>query len=185
MKKTNIIIIAFIILILAFIAAGLIVAFRKPKVSEQARITIPPVKVFSKGQVSFSYPREWEIKDIPTIEGLISVQVFDPKENVVFVASSNNKFSDSEVKGDLRYEKELALGGVQGKERLWESKEMQSAIFRADEFEFQKRHYRFEMFSALSRRLLAEQRWREILASVKFQESSEEGIKAEPAGTMN
>ena len=185
MKKYNLIVVIAIIFVVIVILAGLIIAFRKPKVSEQARITVPPVKVFSKGQVSFSYPREWEIKDIPTIEGLISVQVFDPKENVVFVASSNNKFSDSEVKGDLRYEKELALGGVKGKERLWESKEMQSAIFRADNFEFQKRHYRFEIFSSLSRRLLAEQRWREILASVKFQESAEEGIKAEPAGTTN
>ena len=136
MKKTNIIIIALIILILAAIFAGLIIAFRKPKVSEQARITIPPVKVFSKGQVSFSYPREWELKDIPTVEGLISVQVFDPKENVVFAASSNDKFSDSEVKGDLKSEKEMTLAGIKGKERAWESKEMQSVIFRADGFEF-------------------------------------------------
>ena len=181
MKKTNIIIITLIIIILAFIAAGLIIAFRKPKVSEQARITISPVKVFSKGQVSFSYPREWELKDMPTVEGLISVQVFDPKENVVFVVSSNDKFSDSEVKGDLKYEKELMLDNVEGKERAWESKETQSVIFRADGFEFQKRHYRFEMFSSLSRKLLAEKVWRETLASVKFQESTKEGIKAEPA----
>lgn len=180
MKKTNIILIILIALILVFIVIGLIIAFRKPKVSEQARITIPPVKVFSKGQVSFSYPREWELKDIPTVEGLISVQVFDPKENVVFVASSNDKFSDSEVKGDLKYEKELMLDNVKGKERVWESKETQSVIYRADGFEFQKRHYRFEMFSSLSRKLLAEKVWRETLASVKFAESIKEGIKAEP-----
>lgn len=181
MKKTNIILIAFIILILAFIATGLIIAFRKPKINEQARITIPPVKVFNKGQVSFSYPREWELKDIPTAEGLISVQVFDPKENVVFVASSNDKFSDSEVKGDLKSEKEMTLAGVKGKERVWESKETQAVIYRADGFEFQKRHYRFEIFSPLSRKLLAEKFWRETLASVKFAESIKEGIKAEPA----
>lgn len=180
MKKYNFIIIALIIAVIVVIGIMVIYAFRKPKVSEQARITIPSVKVFSKGQVSFSYPREWELKDIPTVEGLISVQVFDPKENVVFVASSNDKFSDSEVKGDLKYEKELTLDNVKGKERAWESKETQSVIYRAGGFEFQKRHYRFEMFSSLSRKLLAEQRWREILASVNFAESAAEGIKAEP-----
>lgn len=121
------------------------------------------------------------MNDIPAAEGMISAQVSDPKDMIVFVASSNRSYGDPKVNGEIKYNKDITLGGVAGKERLWEDMNSQAAIFRADNFRFQDRYYRFEMFSNLSRKVKAEKVWREILDSVRFAESNKEEIKAEPA----
>ncbi|MEK7098034.1 MAG: hypothetical protein AAB906_04255, partial [Patescibacteria group bacterium] len=100
---------------------------------------------------------------------------------IVFAASSNKSYSDPSVNGEPKYNKDITLNNIAGKERLWEDAQSQAVIFRADNFFFQNRHYRFEMFSVLSRKVKAEKVWRDILASVKFAETADEKIEAKPS----
>src|SRR3989344_2977235 len=96
----------------------------------------PPPQQYSKGNVSFLYPANWKTNDIPASPGLISVQVYDPEDFIVLVASSGEKLNDYKVKGTLQYEKDAQLGGIAGKERAWRDEKSQTAIFRADHFMF-------------------------------------------------
>lgn len=181
MKKINIILIALIVFVV--IIAGIFL-YKNKKLDKQAAVlqqkTLPTSAKYAKGSVAFFYPADWAVNDIPATEGMISVQVSDPKDVIVFVASSGRSYSDPKVNGELKYNKDITFNNVAGKERLWEDAKSQAVIFRADNFRFQDRYYRFEMFSVLSRKVKAEKVWREILASVKFAETAEEGIKANP-----
>lgn len=183
MKKTNIVLAVLILIVIGAIAVGAF-WYKNAKLNKQAedlgKVKTKAEAKYTKGSVAFFYPADWQMSDIPAMEGMISAQVSDPKDMIVFVASSNRAYGDPKVNGDLKYDKEITLGGVAGKERLWEDAKTQSAIFRADGFRFQDRYYRFEMFSNLSRKVKAENVWRSILASVKFSESEKEAIEAKP-----
>jgi len=185
MKKTNIVLAVLILIVVGAIVVGALL-YRNARLSKQAddlgKIKTKTEAKYAKGSVAFFYPADWLVNDIPAAEGMISAQVSDPKDMIVFVASSNRAYGDPKVNGDLKYDKEITLAGAQGKERLWEDQKSQAVIFRADGFRFQDRYYRFEMFSNLSRKVKAENIWRDILASVKFSESEKEGIEAKPAG---
>lgn len=184
MKKTNVFLVVIIVIAAVFIIAGIFL-YKNKKLDKQAadlgQVKTKTEAKYAKGSVAFFYPADWQANDIPAAEGMISAQVSDPKEMIVFVASSNRAYGDPKVNGELKYDKEIALGGVKGKERLWEDAKTQVAVFRADGFRFQDRHYRFEMFSNLSRKVKAENVWRGILASVKFAETEQEKIDAKPA----
>lgn len=181
MKKINI-----VLVVLILIAVGVVGAlFYKSAILNKKAADLGQIKTkteakYAKGSVTFFYPADWQANDIPAAEGMISVQVSDPKDMIVFVASSNRSYGDPAVNGDLKYDKEITLGGVKGKERLWEDAKTQIAVFRADGFRFQDRYYRFEMFSNLSRKVKAENVWRGILASTKFAETEQEKIEAKP-----
>ena len=183
MKKTNIVLAVLILMAVGAIVVGAL-WYKNSRLSRQA-VDLGQVKTkaeakYAKGSVAFFYPADWLVNDIPAAEGMISAQVSDPKDMIVFVASSNRAYGDPKVNGDLEYDKEISLAGAQGKERLWEDQKSQTVIFRADGFRFQERYYRFEMFSNLSRKVKAENVWRGTLASVKFSESEKESIEAKP-----
>lgn len=151
------------------------------KQAPQKQENIPPAPlIYSKGDVSFTYPGDWKTNDIPASAGMISVQLSDPKDFIVFVASSAKTFTDIKMKGKPQYRKNTELDGVKGTEQLWQDDKMQTAIFRADRLEFQKRFYRFEMFTNRSRQVKADRIWKDILTSVKFATSTQDAIQAVP-----
>lgn len=135
---------------------------------------------YIKGSTSFFYPALWQENDIPTSPGMISVQVVDPEDSIVLVVSSAEKLNDSTVNGALVREEDITVGGIAGKERRWENRESQTIVFRADDLQFEKKYYRFEMFGMLSRKVKMEREWDIIVKSVQFQKGSEEGITATP-----
>lgn len=183
MKRSHLFLIALMLLVVV-VAVVLVVGFlglQSSRLKPPASLdeAAPAKAKFVKGKTAFFYPADWQLKDVPLSGGLISVQVNDPDDFIVFIASSNTIAEKANVKGVLAYEKELALAGVKGKERLWEDAKADTVVFRADGFEFEKRFYRFELFTVASRKTKAERVWREILDSVQFI-SGEEGIEAIP-----
>ncbi len=184
MKKSYYVYIAIALIglaLTAIIAALYLNKSVKPQApTAQQAPSAPAPRQYSKGNVSFSYPANWKTNDIPASPGLISVQVYDPDDFIVFVASSGTTLNDYKVNGELQYEKDAMIGGISGRERLWEDDKSKTAIFRADDFEFQKRFYRFEMFTSRSREVKAQKIWEDILASVKFTESKDDAIQATP-----
>lgn len=136
---------------------------------------------YTKGNASFLYPAAWKQNDIPTSPGFISVQVYDPAEGIVFVASSSEKEDDPRVDGALTKDADITTGGVLGKERIWENDKTLAVVMRADKIAFNGRHYRFEMFGHLSRKVLMQNYWKDIMSSVQFAESETEAIQAAPA----
>lgn len=136
---------------------------------------------YAKGNASFSYPASWGQNDIPTSPGFISVQVYDEKDGIVFVATSSKEENDSAVDGTVVRDADIMVGGISGKERIWENDKTQAVVMRADRIAFSGRAYRFEMFGHLSRKIPMERYWNEIMSSVRFAESETEEIEAAPA----
>ncbi|MCR4323160.1 MAG: hypothetical protein NUV61_03690 [Candidatus Azambacteria bacterium] len=181
-RKTLAILIGVVVLFFLVSSVAVFFIYRKaipsvPKVGE--RVIVAQVK-YSKGSASFFYPASWQQNDIPASAGFISVQVFDPKDNIVLVASSGTKSDDSKVNGTLVYEKDAVVSGVSGKDRRWEDVKSQVVVFRADNLKFEGKYYRFEMFGALSRKVKMQNEWEAILKSIQFEKGSEEGITATP-----
>ena len=135
---------------------------------------------YIKGGAAFFYPASWQVNDIPASPGMISVQVVDPEDSIVLVASSAEKMSDSEVNGTLVREEGITVGGIAGKERRWENMKSQTVIFRADDLKFEEKQYRFELFGAFSRKVKMERVWDAIIKSVQFEKGIKEGIIATP-----
>jgi len=167
------------VLVILLFAAALYQSVNKQVPQKQEKIPPAPLQ-YMKGDVSFMYPGDWNMDDIPATEGTISVRVMDPKDFIVFVASSHKTSTDIKMKEKPQYQKDIELGGVQGTERLWQDDEKQTVIFRADHLEFQKRFYRFEMFTNRGRQVKADRIWKDILASVKFATSTQDAIQAVP-----
>jgi len=139
---------------------------------------------YTKGGTAFLYPASWIVNDIPASGNLISVQLTDQENGIIFIVSSNTEFNDYSASGDLQYEKDIEVDGVSGSERLWQNNEVNTAVFRADNLSFGERYYRFEMFvTKLSKKTRAEKHWKDILASIRFDEledGTEGGIQAVP-----
>ncbi|MBI5913309.1 hypothetical protein HY839_02610 [Candidatus Azambacteria bacterium] len=148
-----------------------------PKAGE--KVVVAQAK-YIKGNASFFYPAQWHENDIPASPGMISVQVVDTEDSIVFVASSAEKLNDPKMSGTLVREESITVGGIFGKERRWENMESQTVVFRADDVRFERKYYRFEMFGTLSRKVKMESEWENILRSVQFEKGSEEGITATP-----
>lgn len=148
-----------------------------PKAGEKA--VVAQAK-YSKGNTSFFYPALWRENDIPASSGFISVQVADPEDSIVVVASSGEKLNDYKVTGTLQREENITVGGVSGKERRWENEKSQAVVFRADDLKFEGKQYRFEMFGTLSRKVKMEHEWEGILKSVRFEKGNEKEITATP-----
>lgn len=170
---------AFMVLVILLFAAALYQSVNKQAPQKQENIPPAPL-TYNKGDVSFTYPGDWKTNDIPASAGMISVQVSDPKDFIVFVASSAKTFTDIKMKGKPQYQKDTELDGVKGIERLWQDDKTQTAILRADHLEFQKRFYRFEMFTNRSRQVKADRIWKDVLASVQFATSTQDTIQAVP-----
>lgn len=177
-KKLRIIILIVAVMLLI---GGIIVVVRYLRAPEGPREQIVARAQYAKGNASFLYPAVWRQNDIPTSPGFISVQLYDPENGVVFVASSNEKESDPLVDGTVTRDAGIVVGGISGKERAWENEKTQAVVLRADHISFAGRAYRFEMFGQLSRKVLMEKYWRDIVSSVQFAEAHEEGIIAAPA----
>src|SRR3972149_6110730 len=179
MKKTNIVLAVLILMAVGAIVVGAL-WYKNSRLSKRAadlgQVKTKAEAKYAKGSVAFFYPADWLVNDIPAAEGMISAQVSDPKDMIVFVASSNRAYGNPKGNGYLKDDKEVTLAGTHGKERLWEDQKSQAVIFRADGFRFQERYYRFEMFSNLSRKVKAEHVWPGILASVNFSVSETERI---------
>ena len=125
MKKTNIVLAVLILMAIGAIVIGALL-YRNARLSKQAddlgKVKAKAEAKYAKGSVAFFYPADWLVNDIPAAEGMISAQVSDQKDMIVFVASSNRAYGDPKVNGDLKYDKEIALAGVAGKKSLWEDK---------------------------------------------------------------
>ncbi|MEK7493575.1 MAG: hypothetical protein AAB630_00300 [Patescibacteria group bacterium] len=181
-RKTLFVLIALVaILFVAACGAALFLYLKvvpmAPQVAE--KVGIAQAK-YIKGSTSFFYPALWQENDIPALPGLISVQVVDPKDGIVLVASSGEKLNDSQVTGTLVREENITVGGIVGKERRWENAESQAVVFRADDLQFEGKYYRFEMFGTLSRKVKMQSAWEDMLKSVRFEKGREEGITAKP-----
>lgn len=184
MKRSHLFLIVGMLLamIIAVLAAVSFLAYRGSQIAPppEAKEQAPARAKYTKGKVAFFYPTHWQLVDMPAQSDLITVQVFDPKENIVFVAISKSTFNESVAGGELLSEKELTLDGVKGRERIWQNDKTGVAVFRADKFEFADRFYGFELVTNVSRKTKSERLWQEIMASVKFDHSEEEGIEAMP-----
>lgn len=181
-RRTLFILIAFVAVLFLAVCVAVFFLYRAmpplpPKTGE--RVIVAQAK-YIKGNASFFYPAQWRENDIPASPGLISVQVVDEEDGIVFVASSAEKMSDSKVNGTLVRDESIAVGAVAGKERRWENMESQVVVFRADDLQFEGKQYRFEMFGMMSRKVKMEGYWQEMLGSVRFEKGDEEGIKASP-----
>lgn len=170
----------FIAFIILLFAAVLYQNANKQEPQRQQKEIPPAPLAYSKGGVSFTYPGDWKTNDIPASTGMISVQLSDPKDFIVFVASSAKTFTDIKMKEKPQYQKDIELGGVKGTEQLWQDEKTQTVILRADHLEFQNRFYRFEMFTNRSRQVKADRIWKDVLASVKFATSTQDAIQALP-----
>lgn len=170
---------AFMVFVILLFAAVLYQDVNKQAPQKKENIPLAPL-VYNKGGVSFTYPGDWEMKDIPADTGMISVQVTDPDDFIVVVASSANTFTDIKMKGKPQYQKDIELNGIKGTEQLWQDDKTQTVILRADHLKFQNRFYRFEMFTNRSRQVKADRIWKDVLASVKFATSTQDTIQALP-----
>lgn len=177
-KKLRIILLIIVALMLIGASIAVVRYLRGP-----VRPTEPVIAraQYTKGNASFLYPAAWKQNDIPTSPGFISVQVYDPENSIVFVASSNQEENDSHVDGVLTYDADIIVGGVSGRERTWENDKTLAVVMRADKIAFNDRHYRFEMFGHLSRKVLMQNYWKDIMSSMEFAESETEDIQAAPA----
>ncbi|MEK7519625.1 MAG: hypothetical protein AAB581_00045 [Patescibacteria group bacterium] len=179
----------FLIILIVFLAA-LVVAGVYAIVALNRKASVPPSALqhpgvaqqakYAKGSIGFFYPSAWITNDIPASGDLISVQLMSPEDTIVFVASSDMKLNDYKVDGTLTSEKEVTIGGVTGKERVWENGKSQTVVFRADNLKFQDRFFRLELFTVQSRKVKAERYWRDILTTVKFSETVQGTIEANP-----
>ncbi len=166
----------FVILLFAVV---LYQGMQRKEPQKQENIPIAPL-IYNKGGVSFAYPGDWNIADIPASTDMISVQISDPHDFIVFVASSAKTYSDIKMKEKPQVQKDIELGGVKGTEKLWLDDKKQTVILRADHLEFQDRFYRFEMFTNRSRQVKAERVWKEIVDSIQFASSTKDTIQATP-----
>lgn len=183
MKRSHLFLIGLMLLVVV-VAVVIVVGFLGLQSSRLKPPTalddVAPAKAkFVSGKTSFFYPAQWQLKELPADKGLISVQVSDPEDVIVLIASSNTISEKADVKGTLVYEKDLQLAEVKGKEYVWEDSKADTVVFRADGFEFEKRFYKFELFTVASRKTKAEQIWREVIDSVQFI-STGQGIEAKP-----
>lgn len=181
-RKTLFIFIACGAILFAAVCIGVFFFYQKMTPSEMVKdekIGTAQAK-YSKGGAAFFYPASWEVNDIPASPGMISVQVIDPENGIVLVASSADTLNDSKVNGTMVREENITVGGVAGKERRWENMKSQTVIFRADNIAFEGKQYRFEMFGTLSRKVRMERAWDTIITSVRFEKGGEEGITATP-----
>ena len=181
-RKTLFIFLTFVAILFATVCVGVFLFYQKitlPVPIGGEKIVTAQAK-YIKGGAAFFYPASWQVNDIPASQGMISVQVVDPEDSIVLVASSAEKMSDSEVNGTLVREEDITVGGITGKERRWENMKSQTVIFRADNLKFEGKQYRFEMFGAFSRKVKMEREWDAIIKSVQFEKGSEEGIIASP-----
>ena len=171
-----------ILLIIAamLLIGGIVAVVRYVRAPESPSEQVAARAQYVKGNASFSYPATWHQNDIPTSPGFISVQLYDVGDGIVFVASSNEEESDPQVDGTVTRDAAIIVGGISGKERAWENEKTQAVVLRADQITFGGRAYRFEMFGQLSRKVLMEKYWRDIVSSVQFAEAQEEGIIAAP-----
>ncbi len=171
-----------IIIVIVILFAAHFIARRaeKPAPAAPQEKPAPQKAEYRKGGAAFSYPALWQVNDIPAVGDFISVQAFDAKDNIVFVASSQKARNDPKA-GKPLYEKEITLDGVNGVERQWENEKSGMTVLRADNLHFAGRYYRFEMFAVISRKIKAERIWKDILDSVRFVRAENEGIEAAPA----
>ena len=177
-KKIRVILFAAAVLLLI---GGVIVVVRYMRAPEVPAEPVVARAQYAKGNASFLYPAMWKQNDIPTSPGFISVQVYDPAEGIVFVASSSEKEDDPSVGGVLVKDGDITAGGVSGKERIWENDKTLAVVMRADKIVFAGRAYRFEMFGHLSRKVPMQKHWSDIMSSITFAESETEEIQAAPA----
>lgn len=180
MDSKKIRVILFVVAVIVLVG-GIIAVVRYMRAPKAPAELVVARAQYAKGNASFLYPAMWKQNDIPTSPGFISVQVYDPTEGIVFVASSSAEESDPHVDGALVKNADIAVGGISGKERIWENDKTLAVVMRTDKIMFAGRAYRFEMFGHLSRKVPMQKYWSDIMSSITFSESESEEIQAAPA----